>query len=206
MLRADVVAQIFPWTDSEFLCSFRFIHINPGSQIWQEEVKFVISFRCWQVLNLSGCVLEDQKIMTMLAELLRIGNLPALRYLDLSGHFTLTNEGNAALATSLKSGRLTNLQHLGLPRCNIGDMVDAIQEGNIRQLKHLIFSGEGLIYTPYINIRHQNSLPRVSLSINICRMIDIGCTFCPNCRQRCSGYAKVFKYTQTVCGRTYDPN
>lgn len=82
----------------------------------------------------------------MMAELLTVANLPVLRFLDLSGHYTFTDEGNAAIAKALKSGRLANLEHLGLPRCNIGEMVDAMHEGKITQLKGLILSGEDLRY------------------------------------------------------------
>lgn len=80
----------------------------------------------------------------MMAELLMVGNLPVLRFLDLSGHYTFTDDGNAAIGKALKSGRLASLEHLGLPRCNIGEMVDAIHEGKITQLKCLILSGEHL--------------------------------------------------------------
>ncbi|CAM6094332.1 unnamed protein product [Calypogeia fissa] len=101
-----------------------------------------------QVLNLSGCVFENEKIITMMADLLTFGNLPVLRYLDVSGHYTLTDGGNAAIARALKSGRLANLEHLGLPRCNIGDMVDAIQEGTITELKGLTLTGRDPIEEP----------------------------------------------------------
>ncbi|CAM6100448.1 unnamed protein product [Calypogeia fissa] len=101
-----------------------------------------------QVLNVSGCVFENEKIITMMADLLKFGNLPVLRYLDVSGHYTLTDGGNAAIARALKSGRLANLEHLGLPRCNIGDMVDAIQEGNITELKGLTLTGRDPIEEP----------------------------------------------------------
>jgi hypothetical protein len=93
-----------------------------------------------QVLNLSGCVIEDQNIIAILAEILTATT--SLQYLDLSGHYSLTDDGSAALASALKSGRFKMLTHLGLPRCNIDFMVDAIEEGGIWELDDLVFSGK----------------------------------------------------------------
>ncbi|CAM6093124.1 unnamed protein product [Calypogeia fissa] len=97
-------------------------------------------------LDLSHNKIGEHSVIA-LAEVLERGYLSGLTWLDLSQNHSpnsSTSNGekeSSALARALMSGNLSNLQHLGLPPCNLDTVVSAFWEGRIKDLTHLHLTG-----------------------------------------------------------------